>query len=70
MARLALIHFCSVRLNEACRRCADVLAAADLLPVFAVWGLGLSTADVFAMAEDRDLIRPVIRPDVTDQPKA
>ena len=70
MARLALIRICGVRMTEARRRCTDALATADLLPVFAIWGLGLCAADVFAMADARDFTRPAIRPDANDQPKA
>lgn len=70
MALLEVIRICGVRMNEARQCLTDALAAADLLPVFAIWGLGLCAADVFAMADHRDITGPVIRPDANEQPKA
>ena len=39
--------------SDAWRVTADAFAAADLLPLFAIWGLGLSAAEGLAWLDDR-----------------
>ena len=70
MSHVSLLREVVAWTADAWRITTDAFAAAGLLPVFAVWGMGLGAVETLALVDERDAPPASAFPNPTESLKA